>query len=161
MDFIGHVEPDGLLNLGFRRALFSFPFHFPDHEGRRKIVPFLKSLLLVRAPLEVRFDLLERKIVMQERILGLGKKGVHRANQRSDGPEIRIERELDCIGFFREIEIGFQIGPAEAVDRLLGVADQVKPMFFIFAEQFPKNLELHGIGVLKLIDHGGIECISQ
>ena len=87
---------------------------------------------------------------------GTWKESVHRSDQRRDGPEIGIERELHCVGFFREIEIGFQIGSPETIDRLLGVSNQVEPMFFLYAEQFPANLELHGIGVLKLIDHGGV-----
>ena len=54
-----------------------------------------------------------------------------------------------------------EVRPPKPINRLLRVPDQEEPMGSLAAEQFPENAELHRVGVLKLVDQGGLEPFAE
>src|ERR1044071_5806123 len=107
-------------------------------------------------------------------VLGLDdifKRAVDAVEDRRIAAEIRREPEFDAVlrlnNFLDDFEIGFDVGAAKSVDRLLGVADHedfsrddlhFAPIRRGLAEllgQVKKNFVLDRIGVLKFVDENG------
>ena len=101
---------------------------------------------------------------LQEGVVVLGEEAVQRADQRADGALV-LAQGVRGQRLAARLQVGVQVGMAEAVDRLLGVAhqEQRRPVFACrrrgvdAAEHGP----LQRVGVLELIDQRSREALAQ
>ena len=59
----------------------------------------------------------------------------------------------------RGLQVRVDVGAAERVDRLLGVADEDQRR--VLAEREPDDVPLHRVGVLELVDEHDAEALAQ
>src|SRR6202035_2685475 len=89
----------------------------------------------------------------------VGERAVDDLEDLSPGAEVRPQGDPRAIGV-QSLRAGLEqldVGVAEAVDRLLGVADGEK---VVSGEQLDE-LELDRVGVLELIDHDPLKARAQ
>ena len=91
---------------------------------------------------------------------GLGKDGVQGPDQARFGAPVGVQFVLGVRGGGR-FHVGADIRPAEAVNGLLRVADEEEPVALVPAEDPAEDLPLLGIGVLELIDQGGLVLLAD
>ena len=94
----------------------------------------------------------KRDLFKKKRISVAAKQGIDRADQLRVGAPVGSQ-EMPLFHLPDGLEIGEDIGAAEAVDGLLGIADEKKGRVGM-AEYFFKNRILHRVRVLKFIDKG-------
>ena len=127
--------------------------------------PAARSSWKASQRLEARLAVLRRQRT-GEAVVHVGHDGRTGTEVGGDGQHAvrRLRRES-----FAGAHVGRDIGPPEAVDRLLGVAHQEKragaqpkrlPVFHVAARrrvaaEAPEDLRLQGIGVLELVDQDG------
>ena len=103
------------------------------------------------------------------------KRGIHKLLNIGNGAEAAREADESDTALLQRIAnlpVEHQVGPAELVDRLLGIADQEQfpglrpdllPIRFgrIVAAQQQQDLDLQRIGVLKFVDEQMAEALLQ
>ena len=86
-----------------------------------------------------------------------GRERVHEVEDRRDGAEVGSQGQLAAELRAHVLEHG-DVGPAEAVDRLLLVAHHEHERRGGARRQQPHDLGLHAVGVLELVDQDGAEA---
>ena len=144
---VGHHRP---ASLGGPELLVACRHH-AQLDGRRRAIGAERHRLESARPVRVgRFDRLELDVVGAE-----GEPSEHPVEaleQRAVGAPVHTERP-HAGGHAAGVEVGRQFGTAEAVDRLLGVADQHhRGRVFATDERVLKQMPLDAVGVLELVD---------
>ena len=101
-------------------------------------------------------------------LFGLGKQLVDGPHQRLGRAVVGAQHVVPAGGGFAGLEVGVDVGPPEAVDRLLGVADQHQRgvgRVVGNAVEAVEDAALQGRGVLELVDQGhrvlGEDALAQ
>ena len=95
--------------------------------------------------------------------------GVHEPLDRRHAAKRGLQRDLHGAGgveLVADLPIGADIGAPEAIDRLLGIADdkeRARPerRFVAFAREPPQQIGLQRIGVLELVDEQDAEAAAK
>jgi len=102
-----------------------------------------------------------RDAVKDKWLAGVVEETVEAVEQLRRRAPVRVEREAPLFANIAGgLEIGEDVRPAKAVDRLLGIADEEKWRIRVGVDA-PEDVVLHRIGVLKLVDQRRLVAISQ
>ena len=113
-------------------------------------------------PVTLRFRLhgVERDLGEDERRTArVAEERVHRADERGVGPVIGRERVAFAFCVADGGEIGENVGASEGVNALLRITDDDERA--VPVEEGPEDPELHGVGVLELVDEHRAKLLAE